>query len=427
MKFLFLSEAGDSLGIALRVLDEDNQVAMWIRDPRAESIGDGLVPKVTDWRFRIDSDTVIVADCTGFGHIMDALRLGGFHAICGSAFADRLEMDRKFAGEVMQQCDIKVPSSWMFSDWDEAIEFVKEFDGQLVLKPTGATSGVVPSYAPFDKKDMLEAIDKAKRKSYGEPEFEVQEFIEGTALSVEGWFDGRDFVRPFNHTIERKQLMNDDLGPSSGCSGNAVWARPDDCPLLCGMREFLAAKNYAGPLDLNVIVTEEDDIYGLEFTPRFGYDATPALLLELFEGEVGQFLSDLALGQARGEMPLRSGFAAGIRVSISPWPDEERSLEEGIPVRGLDKADLNHFSPCNVMVDVKGDLVTCQVFGVVGIALGHGNSVRSAFNKAYKIADKLKVPGKQYRSDLADVVRDDLEKLGISEEEIASGVQQNVG
>jgi phosphoribosylamine-glycine ligase len=427
MKFLFLSEAGAGLGIALRVLDEGNEVAMWIRGLDHQSIGDGLVPKVTDWKFSIDPETNIIADVNGFGCIMDALRLGGFPTACGNVLADRLEADRKFADEVMHDCGIKTPKSWSFKDWDKATDFVDEFEGRLVFKPTGDLSGVVPSYVSLGREDMLEALDHAERKSYGEPEFELQEFLEGVALSTEGWFNGLDFLKPFNHTIERKQLMNGDLGPSGGCTGNVVWARPDDCPLLCGMTKFLAGHHYIGPIDINAIVTEDGKAYGLEFTPRFGYDAAPTLFLELFDGEVGKFLSDLARDQSSVEMPLRPGFGAGVRVTLSPWPHKEGKSESGVTIRGLDKGDLNHFDPCSLMLGSRKELVKADGSNVVGVVTGHGDSVRSAFNKAYKIADKLKVPGKQFRTDLADVVRDDLEKLGISEEEIASGVQQNVG
>jgi len=427
MKFLFLSESGDGLGIALRVLEEGNEVAVWITQSDCQAMGNGLVPKVTDWKFSIDAETVIVPDVTGFGYVVDALRLGGFYVACGGSIADRLEGDRKFASEAMCSCGIKTPRSWTFRSWDKATDFVNGFKDRLVFKPIGPLSGNVPSSVSYSQEDMLGLMDRARRKSYGKPEFELQEFIQGTELSTEGWFDGHDFLRPFGHNLERKQLMDNDLGPSGGCSGGAVWARPNDCPLLCGMTEFLASHHYVGSIDINAIITEDGEAYGLEFTPRFGYDTTVILFLELFEGEIGKFLSDLARDQLSGEMPLGPGFGAGVRITISPYPHPKYEAEPGIAVCGLDGEDFNHFYPYALALDEDGELVTSGGESLIGVVTGHGDSVRSAFRKAYKIADKLEIPGKQYRSDLADVVRDDLEKLGISEEEIASGVQQNVG
>src|SRR5690242_21436807 len=53
-------------------------------------------------------------------------------------------------------------------------------------------------------------------------------------------------------------------------------------------------------------VVNDEGVWGLEWTPRFGYDAMPTLI-KMIQGGVGKFLSDVARGQAdRKSTPLNS-------------------------------------------------------------------------------------------------------------------------
>lgn len=411
MKFLFVSEAGDSMGIALRLIEEGNEVAIWLRDDEASKRGEGLVPRIHNWEFEPDADTVYVFDCTGSGFLASLLRKSGHFVVGGSHVADRLEMDRSFAQDVMKEHGIKTPKSKLFTDWDKAKEFVGRTDERLVFKPSGELSGVVPSYVAHDSVDMLKTLEHHERQHHGQPEFVLQEFVKGIALSTEGWFNGTKFLRPFNHTIERKHLMNGDIGPSGGCTGNVVWSSDElGEDVLVPLEPFLAQHNYNGPIDLNAILTE-DGLYGLEFTPRFGYDATPTLLWWLLDGEVGGFLSDFARNQSPRDMQLRSGFAAGVRLTVSPWPAEKHEGPEGLPIRGLRGRDFGQFYPYDVMLNKSdGEYVTCGAYGIVGVAGGYGLSIESAFDESYRIAEKVRVPGVQYRTDLTEVFKKDYRK-----------------
>lgn len=411
MKFLFFSEAGDGMGLALRILEEGNEVSMWLRDTNeTDAVGNGLVPRVTDWSSDLSDDAVCVFDCTGMGHIATMLRRSGYAVIGGSYLADRLEMDRAYAKGVMKSCGVKTPKSKSFEDWDEAKEYISEHEEKLVFKPDKDLSGVVPSYVSSGQEDLLETLEYYRSKFVGKPDFELQEFVEGVALSTEGWFDGKHFLRPFDCTIERKELMNDDLGPSGGCTGNLIWLPGLDevTPLLQPLEGLLAEHGYVGAIDLNCIIAEGGEAYGLEYTPRFGYDATPTLFWELLDGELGRFLSDIARGQVEGDLPLWDGYAAGVRLTIPPWPTEKHNAPAGLPVRGIGSFD--NFYPYNVMLNSSKDLVTAGAYGIVGLATGSDDSIEGAFDKAYRVAKRAKIPGKQYRTDLCEVCKSDHRK-----------------
>jgi len=426
MKFFFISEAGDGAGIALRVQEEGNEVAIQIHDDEAIHRCDGLVDKIHDWSFVPDRDVVVVSDCTGNGALCDMLRLGGFPVVGGGAIADRLEMDRGFATQVARDCGLRVPWSKEFDDWDKAREFLVDTDKEpLVFKPSAEFSGNLPSYADAESnRELLKMLDFFESHIKGKPSFVLQEFVEGKDISTEGWFNGTKFLRPFNHTLESKHLMEGNTGPSGGCTGNVVWACEDEgCPLceaLSKVESFLENSGYVGPLDLNAVVDRDGVVWWLEFTPRMGYDAAPTLLYELLDGEVGSFLQAVARAGAYSEdvVRLKPGFAAGIRLSRPPWPSEKFNAEEGIPIAGLRGEDKRHFYPYDVKYE-DGMLQTCGAYGIIGVATGYGSTIEEAFEEAYRIEERIKMPAKQRRSDLAEVFAKNYRKINNSLKAIA--------
>jgi phosphoribosylamine---glycine ligase len=386
-------------------------VRIFIRDPEAESRCKGLVEhdEISSW------GEVIVADCTGFGAICDRFREHGAKVVGGSALADRLETDRAFATEVMEQCGLETPESESFTDWESAIAFIGKSKDKLVFKPEGKLSGVVPSYCPSSNEELLESIEHFKFLcGNASPEFTLQQFIEGVCVSTEGWFDGEKFIEPFNHTVERKHFLAGDLGPSGGCTGNLVWACERDDPIaqetVLRMEGFLREHSYRGAIDVNAVVNEEG-VYALEFTPRFGYDAFPTLLYALYEGSMGELLWDIASGAGRARMDVSNNFGAGIRLSVPPWPSEQFKAERGIPIRGIAQARLaTDLYPYDVELE-EDRLVTSGAYGIVGVMNASGETIEESFSEAYRKARRVKCPDLQYRTDLQEVCEKDYRKL----------------
>jgi phosphoribosylamine--glycine ligase len=62
LKFLFVSYEGLTADLARQVVKEGHQARMWIQDPELQEIGDGFVPKTTDWKNEVDWADVVVFD-----------------------------------------------------------------------------------------------------------------------------------------------------------------------------------------------------------------------------------------------------------------------------------------------------------------------------------------------------------------------------
>lgn len=426
MGFLIVSEGGDGLGIATRLQQEGHRVAMWIRDAEAEKRGEEIVEKSS----YPDFSPVVLADCTGAGALCDIFVERGTPVFGGSQLQDKLESDREFSSEVFHLCGIKEPKSREFTDWEKAKELISllKDDAKLVFKPNGKLSGVLPSYVSEDSEEMLRMLDHFKQTCGEETSFVLQEFIEGVCVSSEVWFDGFSFIESsFNHTLERKQLMNGDIGPSGGCTGNVVWKcddSPEECPLcqnLLRLEGFLSTHRYKGPIDINTVVSNDGKIFALEFTPRFGYDAFPALLYGLWDGDFGSFIETMARAEESTglSLPLRSGYAVGVRISVPPWPSEDFHAKSGLPLRGLRRSDGEKFYPYEVSL-VDGESVTSGGYGIIGVSIGYEQSIEGAFEEAYSLCERLKLPDKQYRTDLIEVFQKDARRLARSLAEVST-------
>jgi phosphoribosylamine--glycine ligase len=413
-RFLMLSGGGDGLGLALRLKWEGHEVATWIRERKSKRNYEGLLTKIDrNWETFLTPDTVVLFDSSGGGKTADRLRAQGYHVFTGSVFADQLELDRGTAFGLMQDAGIKVPHSETFNSFEKAREYVKKADKRLAFKPSGASADQLHSYLASDPEDMIEMLFLFEEIHKGKPEFELQDFVKGIEISSEGWFNGHRFMTPFNHTIERKQLMNEGLGPSGGCAGNVVWTCQESTPILeqgiLRMASILREREYLGPIDLNAIVND-DGVWGLEFTPRFGYDAMPALL-ELFDANIGDTITAIAKREEPKTLPLKNLWAAALRVTIPPYPSEAFHPEEGVPIRGFTKDDRAHTYFTDVLLNERGRLVSSPAYGAIVSLTGNGYSITEALEGPYRLAERAKIPDKQYRTDLRSLFVNEYNKL----------------
>jgi phosphoribosylamine--glycine ligase len=419
-KFMFISNSGDGLGLAFKLKDAGHQVAALVKSDKSKKNFDRMMLKFQYMKQAMvwaDKKTTFVFDSNGNGEVGDRLRMQGYAVFMGSKFADILELDRDAAFEYMGQVGIKFPRTEPFQDWDSGKKFIKgNKDERWVFKPSGplADNDAVGSYVAHDSEDMIQMMDYWASVHSGGVEYILQQFLEGVAISTEGWFNGHEWMTPFNHTVERKQIANDNLGPSCGCSGNAVWGwfYGDNHIIEDGIQKMgpiLEEFGYAGPIDLNTVVNEEG-VWALEFTPRFGYDALPALL-KLYQGDFAELLETVARGEHPKEMSLKRGFGTALRVSVPPYPSEEFKHVGGIPIRGWEKEHRPDLYFYEVMLDEKNRFVTSPAFGAVAAIQGYGMELEEAFLEPNRLARLARIPEKQYRTDIVKVLDMDYAKF----------------
>lgn len=418
MKIALSSYSGYGAWFMLRLLSEGHDVDYFLSKPEFSKVMEGLVPppKLIDLDHRRSPDNyksglppyerydLSLFDLTGrkrqadySASVCPTIGDGTMHCF--------LEDDRAGGIQLMEEAGIAVPPYQEFTDIEEAKAFVKKTGKRFVFKPDGGQDqGAEATYVSEDAEDMLEYFDKLEEFAHGK-KFILQEFIKGTECSVEGWFNGDDFYC-LNATIEEKKFMNDNVGPNTGCSGNLVFTISPTSKLfkqgLAKMRDQLRMYSFKGMIDLNTILTETN-AYGLEWTPRFGYDAS-ATLVNMYAGDFGELLHRTATGKVP-EQSWRAEYGVSARLSIPPYPTEMRvPKHEGIPIKGIDPEDLEelmrtylydaHFSDGHLCVSGLNGLIACPI--------ETGSSIIEAFDKLEDKIEHIQIPDMQYRTDIRE-------------------------
>lgn len=404
MNFLMISKEGDGLGMAHKIVREGNSCRVWIKNPRYELSSQGIVDRVESWRPSISWADCIIVDMVGFGHLKQLFKDRGRPVIGCDPFLDIVELDRGKGVELLRRSGIRIPKTWTFNTPEEAKG--SEISNQpIVLKPYGNIE-TAKTYIITNPKLLDHALSTYSKNQ----KFIAQEYIEGVEISTEGWFNGRDWIQPFNHTFEEKRFLEGDLGPNTGCMGNVVMSAGDSRLVketLVRLTPYLRKAGIVGPIDINCMVNETG-AYALELTCRFGYDAIEALTEGLKEP-----LSDVLFETATGtkkSMKLTTDFMIAVRLSVPPWPSLDSNQDSGAPILGLTEENLKHVFLTDVYIE-NGVYKTAGGDGVILKATARGIHVHEARRRVYRTLDNIEVQDKQYRLDIGKRVDSDLSQL----------------
>lgn len=408
MRFLFLSESGDGLGIAHQLTKEGHKVDYFIKERGYERAGKGIVNLVNSWRPKVAGADLVVCDMVGFGLQGDLIRKMGKPILACDKVMDLLELDRSKGMEVFKTLGIKTPETFSFSNAEEAKSLLATWEQPgYVVKPSGnqATAATVVCRDKETFAFALEQVGKADGLI-------VQKIIEGVEISTEGWWNGRDWIEPFNHTFEEKRFLEGDLGPNTGCMGNVVIGARRRNRLIRETVEkltpFLKRTSYRGPVDINCIVNETG-AYALEITARFGYDAIEALMEGLNE-PIADVLFEVGMG-VKKEFDLTTEFMIAGRLSVPPWPHADESGEKkGLPILGINEKNLKHIYLSDAYREGNNYYYAASD-GVVLKATARGVSVREAQRRMLRTLGNIKVSDKQYRRDIGDRVDSAMSRL----------------
>jgi len=393
--------------------EDGHIVKVWIKDSDAKHSLDGFrnPSKVSDPYKMLDQYDLILNDMVGTGKICDTLSEKGKLVLGGGSFNDKLELDREYGNKVAASLtEAKSPQTVLVNKGNELYNLLEKSDKPHVIKPLGNKPPILTLVSKDPKNRMLKSVVKNRANEL--TPCIVQETIEGIEVSTEGWFNGKAWVKPFNHTIERKRLMEGDKGAQTGCMGNVVWPTERDKltdSLIEPLAQLLEKVNYVGPIDMNTIVTK-DEVYFLEFTARPGYDAIQAWS-ELIKAPMFDYFYGIA-SQQKEKFDYHNGFAIGVRLSVFPFPGTE-DVDDWIGLRVIDppKEAMRHVWLADVM-QREDELLLAGVDGVVGCVTSRGSSVRECQRRAYRTINNIVLTDDvQYRRDIGNTAEKDKEQL----------------
>src|ERR1051325_8439580 len=150
-RFLIISDRGRGLGLGLRLKDEGHDVITHLRSKAVGAPYDNLLKKTDRFDRELSPGTTVVFDSAGGGKTADRLRGQGWPVFGGGMFADQIVDDTELAQGLLEESGIGIE----------------------------IRAGITPDLA----------------------------------LITGGWFDGANFARPMYHAVDRRRLMNEELGP----------------------------------------------------------------------------------------------------------------------------------------------------------------------------------------------------------------------
>ncbi len=420
-KFLIVSKEASGSDIAYQLKKEGNSVKLFIQDDSEGDVLDNVVEKVSDWESEKSWADIILFDFVGFGFRQNELRQQGFKVIGGSYLGDQLELDRNFALQYFAKMNVKIPQTEEFNSFVSAKRFLKDQKKRFVIKfagNAGDEKGLLYVAQTDDNTDLIQLMDLYNKKwntGWGEPKFVLQEVIEGVEVAVTALFDGEKFVMPVYMNFENKRLLTGDLGVFTGEMGTHGFFTFDKLKLfkntLKKIEEDLKKDGYVGTIDVNCIVNEEG-IWPLEFTSRFGYPLTD-LIFEAIKGKTR--ITDMMVGLVEKTLDLletNDGYQIGIAVCVPTFPYEEGYERYGkeLPVIILsEKVDDNfHMGDLKLDNDV---WVTAGSWGYSFVITGNGDTMFAAKTDAYNNLKYIVVPNAMYRIDISDRWVNDYPKL----------------
>jgi phosphoribosylamine--glycine ligase len=348
------------------------------------------------------------------------LRRDGYQVIGGSSFGDRLEDDRAFGQETLRALGLSIAPSHHFTDFTTAIEFVRASQRRYVFKSNGADSLRTRNYVGEmeDGTDMIAllSLQRAQWVGYAKPDFVLMEHLTGVEVGVGAYFNGETFLKPVCLDWEHKHFFPGELGELTGEMGTIVTYRGAERifdATLGLMAAQLRDSGYCGYINLNLIANAQG-LWPLEFTSRFGYPGFA--ICEALHNETWDAIFRKMLNGSDLEIDTRAGFAAGVVLTVPPFPYpygyEELSKGAPISFRHTMTDDDHAALHLAEVALVNSQLVTSGMTGYVGVATGAGNTVEEARDKAYSIAGKIVVPNLRYRTDIGEcVIKHDLAQL----------------
>lgn len=431
MRVLIIDAQGNALDFAMRAQKAGHDVRLFIRQTeKTKHIGRGLVELTDDYRSHLRwANLIFLSDNTFYLHDLDTFRrsefVGDTKIIGPTVETAEWELNRSKGMAVLKAHGVEVPASKDFSDYDEAIAYVKKHQRRFVSKPSGDEPDKALSYVSKSPEDMVYMLGRWKKLSKLKTPFILQEYVGGVEMAVGGWFGPGGFNEGWCENWEFKKLMNDDLGVATGEQGTVLrYVKRSKLAntMLAPLEATLEKRNYTGYVDVNCIIDDKGLAWPLEFTMRPGW---PTFNIQtcLHSGDMCEWMLDLAKGEDRRNL-LFSRIAVGVVMSIPDYPYSHLTRKEviGVPIYGVKNSLWQHIHPCEMMMgedipcQVKDQIISMQLPVTAGdyvlVMTAYADTVKDAAMTVYRRLGSLTIPNSPaYRTDIGRRLAKQLPKI----------------
>lgn len=346
--------------------------------------------------------TVVGPEASLEAGVTDAFRAAGLAIFGHSKKATRIESSKEFAKLLMEKYDVPTSGYKSFSDYSEALEFVKSRPLPAVLKYDGLAAGkgvvIASSYEEADKALRGMLLDC----SFGKGKVVVEDFLTGPEFSFMCFIDGCR-VYPMPLAQDHKRAFNGDKGPNTGGMGaytGLPFITEEDKEFAFEhiLRKTASAMVSEGcPLSgvlYGGLMKTPDGIKVIEFNARFG-DPETEVVLPLLESDIYEIFESVALSREIPGIQWSKDITMGVVLASKGYPGH---YDKGVEII-IDGNESLIYHMGTARKD--GKLVTSG--GRVMMCIGRATTLSEAKELAYSTVAKVSCNNLFHRDDIAHI------------------------
>ena len=330
--------------------------------------------------------------------IVDRFRAEGLRIFGPTQSATRIESSKEFAKDLMSRHGVPTASYRTFSDFGEALGYVKSGPVPVVIKYDGlaAGKGVVVALTYAEAEDALR--DMLLDECFGQGRVVIEEFLNGPEFSFMCLVNGRKLY-PLAIARDHKRAFDNDRGPNTGGMGAY-----SPVPFVTDEIRETALRTILRPV-ADAMVEEgvpfTGVLYGglilhngvpkvIEFNARFGDPETEVVLPRL-ESDFYALL-DAAVDGRDFETEWTDLTTLGIVMAAKGYPGK---YDKGYVVRGLENAGkVYHMGT----IGKDGKILTAG--GRVLMPVASAPTLAEARAEAMKAVNAIDCSGLFFRNDI---------------------------
>ena len=338
--------------------------------------------------------------------IVDDFESRGFKIFGPSKVASQLESSKAFAKNFMKKHGIPTVDFQAFSDYDEALSYVKNRkEGPVVIKADGLVRGRGVTIART-KKEAFETLEEILVTGiFGDAgnKVIVEDYIEGPEVSVHVITDGKNYkILPL---IQDHKPRNDgNKGPNTGGMGTYTpldWVTDD---VLSDIENLIVKPTFEGLAKEGVVfkgllfpglMLTKDGPMVLEYNTRFGAPETQSLMM-ILDSDLDELFTAVLDGRlGEYEYTWKNGYGATVEVVCSNYPKELNGTDSFIDDEDVGFSGQYYFTDAT---KENGRLKTAG--GKVVSVSSYGSTLEKALEDVYKGVSGIHFNGMHYRTDI---------------------------
>ena len=331
--------------------------------------------------------------------VVDKFRAAGLKIFGPTKVATEIESSKDFAKRLMVKYDVPTAAYATFSDFEEAMAYVRKGSLPTVLKYDGLAAGKGVVIATTMEEAEATLRDMLLDTKFGEGRVVIEEFLTGEEFSLMCFVAGNK-VCPMPVAQDHKRAYDNDEGPNTGGMGaytELPFVSAEDheyamTNIMQRVADAMVAEGtpFTGVLYGGLMKTPQG-IKVIEFNARFGDPETEVVLPRLKSDAV-----DLFMAVANNEQPepeWSDEATLGIVLASKGYPGD---YQKGYVINGVERVESKVFHMGTAMKD--GELVTAG--GRVMIVVASAPTLKEAQMKAREDIAKIECDNLFHRTDI---------------------------